>query len=144
MAALSPYERAWLDRALISIAAAKTGPSAADLAAAPELDLWVPQVSFIGELVLDGEVRAHPILGDEAITTSPIIALNPDGSWARTVSRWYRLGRCGLETKQEETTHFHRLKLLPPEREQIDRRLEVYIEHMLHLDEMDQQEQAGG
>lgn len=144
MEELSPYNRMWLDRALVAIAAAEVGPSAFELHAAPELDLWIPQVNIIGELVLEGEVKAHPILGNDAITTSPLIALDPDRKWARTVSRWYRLGRCELETEQEHSSHFHRLKILPPDREQMQRRLEVYIEHLRHLDEEDRKAQAGG
>ncbi|MFC5738825.1 DUF6634 family protein [Sinirhodobacter huangdaonensis] len=142
MPMLSPYDRVWLDRALVAIAAAEKGPSKSDLSTAPKLNLWIPQVNYRGELVLEGEVKAHPILGDDVIITSPLIALDPDRRWARTTSRWYRLGQCQLVTEQEETAHFHRLKIAPPNREQMQRRLAVYIEHLKQQDEEDRKAQA--
>ena len=35
----------------------------------------------------------HPLLGSTHITTSQLIAIAPEAGWARTASRWYRLGR---------------------------------------------------
>lgn len=42
-------------------------------------------------LCLAGLVTGHPLLGGDYITTSPLIALPPELSWARTLSRFYRL-----------------------------------------------------
>ena len=35
----------------------------------------------------------HPLLGNASIHTSQLIAIDPEAGWARTTSRWYRLGR---------------------------------------------------
>jgi len=139
MTLLSARERAWLDRAFISITAAKVGPSAEDLESAPELDLWRPQVNFVGELVLEGNVRGHPTLGDKAIITSPVIALDPDERWSRTVSRWYCLRRHHPREGHVHRGHPYLAPFLPPDRAQIDRRLEVYIECLKEMDTRDRQ-----
>lgn len=70
----------------------EAGPSEADLAAAPRLDLWRPLLSPSGVPILGGHVTGHPLLGETTITTSPLIALDADVGWARTLSRWYALG----------------------------------------------------
>lgn len=144
MKLLSARERAWLDRALISIAAAEAGPSAEDMEHAPELDLWRLQVNFFGELVLEGNVRRHPVLGDRAIITSPVIALDPNERWARTVSRWYRLGRHHPRGGHVHRSHPYLAPLLPPDRAQVDRRLEVYIESLREMDAHDRQARGCG
>lgn len=65
-------------------------PSAADLANAPFLDLW----GFVAsqEVSLYGHVINHPLIGPGPVTTSTLCAIDPLGTWARTNSRWYRLG----------------------------------------------------
>ncbi|WP_269930186.1 DUF6634 family protein [Aminobacter sp. HY435] len=60
---------------------------------APILDHWV-----IGRRLapcLAGLSTGHPKLPGEnrAIATSDLWAMSADGTWARTLSRWYRLGR---------------------------------------------------
>lgn len=139
MTILSSYQRAWLDRALVSITAAEAGPSALELDSAPELDLWRPQITVIGELVLEGNVRDHPVLGDKAIITSPVIALDPDDRWARTVSRWYQLWRHHPQEGDVHRDHPYLAPLLPPDRAQIERRLEVYLEWLREMDAQDRQ-----
>lgn len=43
---------------------------------------------------LVGAVTGHPILGDRPfVATSGLYAIDPDAGWARTLSRWYGLGR---------------------------------------------------
>lgn len=62
------------------------------LADAPVIDGWryLPYVTAC----LGGGVSGHPLLGDRpSIATSMLFALNPEGGWARTLSRWYRVGR---------------------------------------------------
>ncbi|MTH60892.1 DUF6634 family protein [Paracoccus litorisediminis] len=86
-------QRIWFDRVLAAVAAAETGPSDADIASAPALDRWRPAISPQGHLILWGTVSGHPILGDNHITTSQLIAINAAAGWARTVSRWYRLAQ---------------------------------------------------
>lgn len=139
MTVLSAYQRARLDRALISITAAEAGPSALELDSAPALDLWRPQITVIGELVLEGDVRGHPVLGDNNIITSPVIALDSDGHWARTVSRWYQLRRYDPRVGHVHRAHPYLAPFLPPDRAQIDRWLEVYIEWLREMDAQDRQ-----
>lgn len=66
------------------------GPSEADLANAPMLDLW----GFVAsqDVCLYGYVTDHPTCGPGPITSSTLCILDPLGGWARTYSRWYRLG----------------------------------------------------
>lgn len=59
---------------------------------APLLDRWV-----FGErpaACLMGESTGHPVFEGTGrpITTSDLILLSKDRAWARTLSRWYRLG----------------------------------------------------
>ncbi|CAM3263538.1 hypothetical protein SAMN04488021_14329 [Paracoccus aminovorans] len=90
---LSPIDRAWFDKVLRAIAAAEAGPSEADLAQAPVLSDWKAAISPGGHMMLWGEVTDHPLLGNASIHTSQLIAIDPESGWARTASRWYRLGR---------------------------------------------------
>ena len=75
-----------LDR--IAIAAA---PTAAELAKAPLLVDWRIVLTLSG-LALTGFAAGHPQLGARAIVTSPLWVLDPELCWARTLSRFYRLG----------------------------------------------------
>lgn len=90
---LSPNDRIWFDKVLRAIAAAEAGPSDADLAQAPVLSDWKAAISPGGHVMLWGEVTDHPLLGNASIHTSQLIAIDPAAGWARTASRWYRLGR---------------------------------------------------
>ena len=65
-------------------------PTTSDLSGAPTLDFWdrtqAPSPALIG--VISG----HPLIRDGRISvTSNLFALDGDGAWARTWSRWYRL-----------------------------------------------------
>lgn len=71
--------------------AAGVAPTAAELAQAPLLVDWRLAVLLSG-LSLTGFVAGHPILGARTIVTSPLWVLDPDLTWARTLSRFYRLG----------------------------------------------------
>jgi Family of unknown function (DUF6634) len=71
--------------------AAGTAPPAAELAQAPLLVDWAFAVSLSG-LSLTGFAAGHPLLGNRKIVTSPLWVLDPDLTWARTLSRFYRLG----------------------------------------------------
>lgn len=72
-------------------------PSESDLADAVGLEDWLPAVDPVNNLpILIGEAIGHPILGDRFITTSPLLWISKDRTIARTLSRWYRLGRCAL------------------------------------------------
>nr|WP_147407682.1 DUF6634 family protein [Pseudooceanicola algae] len=58
---------------------------------APFLDNWTAAMRG-REVFLVGSVTGHPVLGDRRIQTSTLIHLSPDREWARTLSRWYKLG----------------------------------------------------
>ncbi|MBN8975949.1 MAG: hypothetical protein J0I08_05670 [Rhizobiales bacterium] len=71
-------------------------PHLSDLEAAPILEGWA-----LGELVapcLLGAVIGHPLLGSRPhIHTSQLVVMDTDLGWARTWSRFYRLGeRSGI------------------------------------------------
>lgn len=89
---LSPELRAEFDRLLLAIALAEAGPSDADLAAAPLIDMWRPLMANQVCVSLWGLVTDHPELGRDYTTTSALIALDQQQGWARTWNRWYRLG----------------------------------------------------
>lgn len=59
---------------------------------APHLDRWAFGARPAACLV--GLSSGHPILEgtERLITTSDLILISEDGAWARTLSRWYRLG----------------------------------------------------
>lgn len=71
----------------------KRGPDPEDLAEAPRLDRWHPFRDRIGLVRLAGQVEGHPRLGNRWIVTSPLLRLTRPADHARTLSRWYRLGR---------------------------------------------------
>ena len=67
------------------------GPSRADLAEAPILTYWEPVRRFAPALM--GVVDGHPtIRPNRSTVTSELFAMDGDALWARTWSRWYRLG----------------------------------------------------
>jgi len=59
---------------------------------APLLDRWTTSVRPATCLV--GRSTGHPIFNGAGrlIATSDLILMSKDGEWARTLSRWYRLG----------------------------------------------------
>lgn len=71
--------------------AAGAAPTAADLNAAPLLVDWQMTITWNG-ICLTGFVAGHPLLGNKRICTSQLWALDPGLRWARTLSRFYRLG----------------------------------------------------
>ena len=69
-------------------------PSQADLRDAVILEDWmIAGDPVTGQTVFLGRSIGHPILGDRLITTSPLVWISEDRTIARTLSRWYRLGR---------------------------------------------------
>jgi hypothetical protein len=87
---ISPHAAVQMAKA--ALAAADGGLGAEELANAPRLEQWHP--ALVGaRLCLCGTVTGHPGLGTGPITTSMLMALSEDLTWARTVSRFYRLGR---------------------------------------------------
>ncbi|WP_112309323.1 DUF6634 family protein [Pseudogemmobacter bohemicus] len=88
---LSPELRLSFDGLVLAIAAAEMGPSPADLAEAPVIDLWRPLMFGPRTVVLWGLVSGHPEISRDYTTTSALIALDRERGWARTWNRWYRL-----------------------------------------------------
>jgi len=86
----------------------ETAPAPDTLATAPLLDPWQVAVSSRAPAtILLGIVTGHPRLPDGPVETSVLLALDPQGRWARTLSRWYRLGTPYAEAtpSAEATAH---------------------------------------
>jgi len=80
-------------RVRAALDASETSPAPDTLATAPLLDPWQVVVSSRAPVaILLGSVTDHPRLPDGPVETSVLLALDPQGRWARTLSRWYRLG----------------------------------------------------
>lgn len=72
---------------------AGAAPDRHELSAAPILSGWRRSLMPTVEPVLLGTVSGHPHLsGRRNVATSRVLALDPVDGWARTLSRWYRLG----------------------------------------------------
>lgn len=65
-------------------------PSVEELEHAPLIDNYMIVPREIP--VLAGRVTDHPVLGSTIVTTSDLYVFAPDLGWARTLSRFYRLG----------------------------------------------------
>lgn len=58
---------------------------------APRIDHW--RLAHRSVEMLTGRVTGHPILGSHReVYTSQLFAMDPEAGWARTFSRYYRLG----------------------------------------------------
>jgi hypothetical protein len=68
----------------------RRGPPAV-LEEAPLLEDWVPVLTQTG-LHLVGYAVGHPVRGNRMVMTPPLWWADPDCRWARTLSRFYRLG----------------------------------------------------
>lgn len=68
-------------------------PSPTILEDAPVIDRWA--IAYTAVPCLAGHVTGHPVLEgrDRRIATSQVWLISSDLEWARTHSRWYRLGR---------------------------------------------------
>lgn len=68
-------------------------PGPADLAAAPLMSRWILiRDPKYGGAILLGAPSGHPTSRGPVSNTSALCGLDQDGHWARTVTRWYRLG----------------------------------------------------
>ncbi|MBJ3786391.1 DUF6634 family protein [Devosia sediminis] len=66
-------------------------PGIRDIVEAPILSRW--SIGPRTEIALVGEVQGHPLRPDSrTIVTSGVFFLDPIAGYARTLSRWYRLG----------------------------------------------------
>lgn len=66
-------------------------PTIQDFVQAPLLEDWALTQRL--EPALSGFVHGHPLRGDTNILTSGLYFLDPEAGYARTLSRFYRLGR---------------------------------------------------
>jgi hypothetical protein len=85
------------------------GPSERELQACPIIDQW--SFGFLPAPCLVGAVYGHPILSKRSsIHTSELILIDPSKRWARTWSRFYRLGaqrRIDCYTDAKANGHSH-------------------------------------
>lgn len=65
-------------------------PSIENLEDAPLLDNY--EITLREVPALKGRVVAHPVIGTATALTSELRVIAPDLGWARTMSRFYRLG----------------------------------------------------
>lgn len=84
-----------ITRLAVDIERIHSGVSPADIAGSdvPILDRWIVGQRLIP--CLAGLSTGHPLLPGEnrMIGTTDLWLLSEDRTWARTLSRWYRLGR---------------------------------------------------
>jgi hypothetical protein len=68
---------------------------------APLLDRWL--VAHRPVACLLGQSTGHPLLPgvNREIVTSDLMLMSRDHEWARTLSRWYRLGRPAGGARQD-------------------------------------------
>lgn len=60
------------------------------LARAPLLTGW--EAAPYEAICLIGQVSGHPLIDDGPLRSSQVYMIDPDQRWARTISRFYRLG----------------------------------------------------
>ncbi|MDU0342064.1 DUF6634 family protein [Bosea rubneri] len=104
---MDPIDLAWAERragleleierltrlvADLKLFCATKAPASAELATAPMLDRWL--VTSRPAYCLVGEVSGHPLLAGSGrrVVTSDLVVIDGERGWARTRSRWYRLG----------------------------------------------------
>ena len=86
-------ERIAAAEALVAKIAGGWRPADEELRDAPLIDHWIPLVTEDGAVLL-GDIAHHPILEPgRRKATSMLLALDGSLLWARTISRFYRLGR---------------------------------------------------
>lgn len=76
-------------------------PTEAELAEAPVIDCYALGSRPVAALL--GCVSGHPVLTglNRTVRTSEVWAFAPDQGWARTWSRWYRLGQTYIEAAED-------------------------------------------
>lgn len=67
------------------------GPTEADLAGAPTLFDWEPKLTATQDPAIRGVVRGHPAIPDGETLRAEILAVDPDLSWIRTWTGFFRL-----------------------------------------------------
>ena len=86
-------KRAHHDMHALSLQLGAQEPGPDDLAAAPLMSDWVLiRDPTYGGAILLGVPSGHPTSRGPVSNTSRLCGFDPVGHWARTVTRWYRLG----------------------------------------------------
>jgi len=95
---------AYEDLRRVSLRRGGAGPLPGDLLDTPELVNWIvlKDPKFDGVILL-GTPRGHPTTRGPLSSTSRLCGLDEGSKWARTVTRWYKLG------KQVTVDHFYEL-----------------------------------
>lgn len=79
--------------AIRSLGLGMRGPSPDDLAQAPVLGPWIAiRDPHCGGAILIGRQAGHPTVQGPLISTSRLCGIDAERTWARTASRWYKLG----------------------------------------------------
>lgn len=90
------------EEALRAIADAERGPTDEELSDAPYVNHYrLERTGESGQRIY-GQLHGHPTIDDPYVTTTPLFGFDPDEGWARTRSRWYRLGSDWLLPNPEE------------------------------------------
>lgn len=93
------------------------GPKPEDLAHAPHLALWYPiRHPESGGAILVGVQTGYSSLDGHLINTSRLCGICTEGEWARTATRWYKLGELAKPTdlrnlSRKNAINFRRLGL---------------------------------
>lgn len=83
------------DLEMISSGAA---PTEQDLAAAPVLSNWQPEMSARGHAAIGGFVSGDELYEDGEFVHVEIVAADPGCAWIRSLIGWYRLAASAEET----------------------------------------------
>jgi hypothetical protein len=70
-------------------------PTEMDLARAPILVEWEPKLTEADEPAIRGTVHGHPAIPDGETLKAEILAVDPDLSWIRTWTGFFRLAEQG-------------------------------------------------
>ena len=81
---------------LDAIAAGKA-PTAANLAGAPLITGWRPELTDRRDAAVSGTVSGDPVHPDGERIQVEIVAADPDLGWVRGLLSWYRLGPSASE-----------------------------------------------
>jgi hypothetical protein len=77
---------------------AGTGPTEADLVWAPVLFNWEPKLTPTSDPAIRGAVRGHPAIPDGEFIRAEILAVDPDLSWIRTWTGFFRLAESSAQS----------------------------------------------
>ncbi|MEL6931569.1 MAG: DUF6634 family protein [Pseudomonadota bacterium] len=88
---------------LTALEEAEAGPTERELLDAPMLNPWRLEL-WSDHFRLYGECEDHPDIDDRHVTTSPLLALNANAGWARSRSRWYKVGPDFQTTEPDKTS----------------------------------------